>query len=59
VHYRRYHRSWIHFHYSAQFGVAIVRCNYFRQHSAVATFAVGVVAVAVGAADSESVADVS
>jgi hypothetical protein len=41
--------------------VAIVRCNYFHQHSIVATFAVGaIVAVAAADADFESVvADVS
>jgi hypothetical protein len=58
VHYHRYRHSSIHFHYSAQFGAAIVRCNYFRQRSVVATFAVDVAVVAVGAADFESVADV-
>jgi hypothetical protein len=56
AHYHRYRHSWIHFRCFARFGVAIVRCNYYRLRSAAATFAVDVV-MAVAADDSESAVD--
>lgn len=48
------HYSSIRSHYFAQFGVAIVRCNYFRRRLAAVTFAVD---ATVAAADADSEAE--
>lgn len=61
VHCHHYRHSWIRSRCCELFGVAIVRCNYFRPRSAAATFVADgtVAAAAAGAGSGPAAADVN
>lgn len=59
VHCHHYRHSWIRSRCCVLFGVAIVRCNYFRPRSTAATFVVDGTVAAVDAGSGPAVADVN